>query len=262
MRVLLFLLFLSFSFPQDEAPDWLNFDDEEKPGASNDVVQTIAPQGWSNRETQLTEDERPLPSRSMLPSLDRWSGSPHILKQEIRKEFKQKNYAKSLELIEILVAHEPQQIEMLYKKAFALRQTGEFQESLEVYNEVINAKPKFRDAWYDRGGVLAKLGQFQDAVKSYDQAIVLNGNLTWLHYDRAVLLRKMQNWTEALQGFKKAVELSPKNSWAHLELGNMYFSINQYVHAMKYYQKALEINPKIPGAKKNLTFCVKFLEGK
>ena len=153
MKAALFLVCIGFLFAEDEIPDWLNFDaqknqpiGEEKIGNLNQIPS----QGWDRKETQVLEEEAPLSSRSLLPSLEPWSGSPHLLKQEIRLEFKAKNYPKVLELIEILLAHETGHGEMLYKKAFTLRQVGKFQESLGVYNQVIEAKPRFRDAWYDR----------------------------------------------------------------------------------------------------------------
>lgn len=262
MKAALLFLCLGVAFSQDDAPDWLIIDEKATETNHQESSEEPARFGWNQQETQLETDEVPLASRSILPSLEAWSNSPHLLKQEIRSVFKAKNYPKVIELIDILLAHEKGQAEVLYKKAFALRQLGKFEDSLRVYDEVLEVKPKFRDAWYDRGGVLARLGKLEDALQSYDQAIGLNGNLTWLHYDRAVLLKKMQKWTEALQGFKRSVELGPKNSWAQLELGNMYFSINQYVHAMKYYQAALELNPKLPDAQKNLKFCIRYLEGK
>lgn len=262
MKAVLLFLCLGAAFTQDQAPEWLVIDETAPETMEYENPEDYSKVGWAEQDNQLETDEAPLASRSMLPSLEPWSNSPHQLKKEIRSEFKAKKYTRVIELVDILLAHEKGQAEILYKKAFALRQVGNFTKSLEVYNKVLEVKPKFRDAWYDRGGVLARLGKLEDALQSYDQAIGLNGNLTWLHYDRAVLLKKMQKWTEALQGFKRSVELGPKNSWAQLELGNMYFSINQYVHAMKYYQAALELNPKLPDAQKNLKFCIRYLEGK
>jgi len=251
---LILVLGLKMSHARETPPDWLNFE----PSGSQAAIPSAPLETTDAAARGSLELEDDFPDRKdfaqRIKSLEPWNGSVHALKEDIREQFKAREYQQVLDRAHILLEIEPSNREVLYKKAYSLKKLGRTEASLHVYDQVVEIAPRFRDAWYDRGGVLVSLKRSEEALESFDRAVEINGRLTWLQYDRAVLLRKMQKWKEALQGFKKAVEISPRNSWALLELGNMYYSISKYVHAMKYYQKALEINSKLPVVEKNLAF--------
>lgn len=180
-------------------------------------------------------------------------------KEQVRSLLKAKKYADLLPLAESLICIEPENREMLYAHAYALRGLKEYEKAADSYDRLVGLYADFFDGWYERADVYRRLKATEESLSSYDQAVKLRPENSWAQYDRAVHLKNMRRWDEALEGFYEAIRLNPRNSWAYYEIGNIHFWRRQFVHALKYYQETKKLNPKAPSLDENIAICEKAL---
>jgi tetratricopeptide (TPR) repeat protein len=294
VNVFLFLTVSGFCF--DEPPSWLVVP-EKAPMAQTEQDSKTAPASMSNQglktvatpenasEGQKAASEKPevvdfelpaefLPDGEQEPVLavggkdDDCTEAREFLKdfnsrlaakEQVRALLKDKKYADILPLAESLICIEPENREMLYTHAYALRGLKEYEKAADSYDRLVGLYADFFDGWYERADVYRRLKATEESLASYDQAVKLKPENSWAQYDRAVHLKNMRRWDEALEGFHEAIRLNPRNSWAYYEIGNIHFWRRQFVHALKYYQETKKLNPKAPSLDENIAICEKAL---
>lgn len=250
---------------EEPLPQWLKVYQQTSPmefhdrsiSRSNEITVELHIESVASDQQSSSE-----PTLSLNDSIAKQFPSKLRLRDYIREQFKAGRYTQVLPYLKEIIRREPEHTEMLYKMAYSLRKTKNWQESLVFYDIVIDKKPDFKDVWYERALVLRELNRFQEALEGFERSLKFNPRASWVYYDQGILLKRMKRYQESIASFTKGLEFRPEHSWTYLELGNIFYSRGQYVHAMNYYRKTLDLNPTAPGVEQNLKICIRRLEGK
>lgn len=152
---------------------------------------------------------------------------------------------------------EVEELTILLKKAFSLRESGNYREAIKVFNKILEIDPRVTNALQSiaeiylinlsegqkaieamndfinanpgnvltaraynlKGIVLERMGYFQEAIKAYDEALNIDSeNIAFLN-NKAGLLLDMNDYMEALEISTKAFRLDENNKEAFRIMG-------------------------------------------
>lgn len=126
-----------------------------------------------------------------------------------------RDFARAIPLYDQAIAADPARAEPYYKRANALKDSGQLEPALASYNQAIERKPDYAYAFCNRAFVQQSLGRLEDALISYDRALAIDPNDVLVHNNRALLLQLLYRWDEALASYDRALALNPGYADAH-----------------------------------------------
>jgi tetratricopeptide (TPR) repeat protein len=104
----------------------------------------------------------------------------------------------------------PDDAELYYLRAYALRKTGYFTEAVDNSSRAILIDPN-PVRYANRGFALLALGRNEDALHDADNALAMNKSYTPAYGVKAIALLRMNNLTGAEQVIDTVMPFDPKN---------------------------------------------------
>jgi tetratricopeptide (TPR) repeat protein/ADP-heptose:LPS heptosyltransferase len=147
-----------------------------------------------------------------------------------------------------VLALQPDHDEALNNRAVVLRALRRHDEALSSYERVLMLRPGNADAAYNRGNLLRDLRRREDALASYDRALASRPDFVDAHYNRANLLRELQRPGEALASYDRALELKPDLVEALSNRGNALNDLRRYGEALSSFDRVLALKADHAGA--------------
>lgn len=136
-------------------------------------------------------------------------------------------------------------IEMLLRRAAALRQSGRIEEAIAAYEELLRAQPDLSDSWYNLAWLQRQARRYEQALASYGEALKRGvREPEAVHLNRAVILSDhLVRTDEAEIELEAALKLNPDYLPALLNLGNLHEDRGNRPAAKATYMRALDSAP-------------------
>lgn len=168
----------------------------------------------------------------------------------------------SIDLYDRALAVTPLFPEAYFNRGLALRAMGRCVDALASYEAAIALRPQWADAYFNKGNVLIDLmNEPEAALAAFDQAIKLQPGFAAANCNRGHALRALGRTDDALASYRRAAELAPGYADAYYNEGDLWQVQGRYAEAEEAYRKALAIDPTHDRALNNLGLS-KLLQGK
>jgi tetratricopeptide (TPR) repeat protein len=141
------------------------------------------------------------------------------------------------------------------KEALGECRNKNFEKGRDLLESLIADDPENYAACDALGKVLVIMKEPDGAIEKFKQAIEIRPDFAKAILNLAQTFYKMVNCPDARNYYQRIVEYEPKNADGHFGLGNVYRKQEKYKEAARCYNDALEINPKDAQAYINLGLC-------
>lgn len=158
--------------------------------------------------------------------------------------FDKGDYARTMELLEQVLAMDPEHALAHNKLGATLCHLGRFPEAEQEFRSAIKSKPSFADAYVNLGILLRGKGDFQAAETALRRATKLAPKNAGAQVALGGTLVDQGRPNDAKSCFEKALRLEPRNAGALYSLGGLASIGGRFEEAEKLYRGALETDPK------------------
>ncbi len=139
---------------------------------------------------------------------------------------------------------EPNDGEVHYDLAAALKQKGRLDKAISHYQRAAELEPDRRaDAYNSLGVALRQKGKLSEAVGYYRMALELSPRDARIYYNLGNALAEQREVNEAADCYYRAIELSPDYASAYNNLGILLENQGKSEQAIDLYRKGLEVRP-------------------
>lgn len=183
-----------------------------------------------------------------------------VNKEKCMDYFDKGEFEKAIVCFDLLLADDPDNIELIYAKASALLENEDFEKAIDYFGEVLKKDPAFIDAINDKVIALINLDKFDEAEKCINRALELDSNYFISWYIKANLFFDLEKYSEALRLYKKTVELAPNYVDAWYNYGSCLFNLDNYEEAIKIFDKTIELDSHYFDAWYLKGVCLELLE--
>lgn len=135
------------------------------------------------------------------------------------------DYANALKTVDRSIQMNPDDDNLLGKRADILGESGDVDGAIAQWGEFIKKNPDFFGGYYRRGFFEDNSGKTEEALADYDMAVMLSPQYAYAYLGRGDMLEKLGRHDEAVEAYQKVVELDtvPNNEscamYALLALG-------------------------------------------
>lgn len=138
----------------------------------------------------------------------------------------------------------PENGELRYRLAFALRAKGEDQAALEAYRQAVEAAPRHADAWNNLGNLLADLDRPEEAIKALAAALRLRPRDARTLCNLGAARLKAEDAAGAIRDFRSAIAAQPDHAPAHGNLGAALCRQGEAAEGIDAFRRALALDSK------------------
>ncbi len=139
-------------------------------------------------------------------------------------------------------------IPSLLQEAYALHQSGRFDEADALYRHILQEDPQHADALHLSGLIMQQRGDLQAAVNLIQQAISGNANIALYHSSLGSICMDCGQWSDAQQCYQRSLQLAPGNSEAQDRLGFALANLGEFEQAEFCFREAIRLNPEYADA--------------
>jgi tetratricopeptide (TPR) repeat protein len=140
---------------------------------------------------------------------------------------------------EILIAREPDYVNLRNDAALIYRELGRFEQALTHFSTVARLEPRSPAAQYNVGVTLEALGRDDEAVSRYQQAIHLDSSYAPAHHALANVWYRRRELDNAIGEYRAAVASDDTLAIAHCSLARALTETNRPAEAVAEYRAAL-----------------------
>ena len=141
-----------------------------------------------------------------------------------------------------ILTEDPDNSEVNYRIANALKDLGEFEAALLSYDRAIKVKPDYSAAYCNRAVLLGLMHRLPEALQSYDRAIAIDPNDVLARCNRGILLSGLGRKDEALASFNAAIAAQANYFPALFGRGALLQESKQWHAALETYDLAIACN--------------------
>src|SRR5882672_1867958 len=170
----------------------------------------------------------------------------------LTREVRRKMAAEDTIGCEVLIAREPNHVDLRNDAALLYIELGQPDRALVHFRAVTRLRPQSAVARYNAGVALEAAGRGADAAREYEAALGLDSAYSLAHNNLGNLRLAEGRVADARRHYQRAVETGPDNAEAHNNLGGVLVSIGEIDDAVRQLQIALRLRPVYPEAHFNL----------
>jgi Flp pilus assembly protein TadD len=123
---------------------------------------------------------------------------------------------------------------------------GLYEEALYEWETVSLNEPENLNALLYRGWALDELGRFDEAVNVYKKGVEIDSSNPGAYNNWAISLYKMSKSDQAIEKFRKLLEIRQDYAKGYNNLGYLLFEYHQYEEGIRMIEKAIRTDPKNP----------------
>ena len=161
------------------------------------------------------------------------------------KALDQEDYAKAAELLEKVVADEPDNHNARFNLAFAYAEIKQLRKAIEHYEIVVRQQPELASARVNLGLLLIEEKEFSRAVPHLAVLAAARPDDFDAQFFYARALSKAGRDEDAIGSYEQAFKLKPDSVDAGLELGQSLARLGRFDEAANYYRQAIELDPRM-----------------
>ena len=174
-----------------------------------------------------------------------------------RKDFvrflvKQKDYEQALDILEQMIANEPQDVQAQIQRALVYVEIQEPDRAVKELEGILQAHPSELRVRDYLGWLYEQIDDVERALDAYRTNIDLDTTFYDSRIHLGILLYRLTRYDEAVQHLTQAVGLKPDNSEPHLLLGLSYLQADEFEQATSAFEKGLEYHPNDENLRFNL----------
>jgi len=158
-----------------------------------------------------------------------------------------KDYEKTVALLQKAIKFSPEGLDYFYKLAFILYEKRNYRKSIEILNKAVQIYPIHYKSILLMGLNYMKIRQFEQAEKHVLECSRLNrqNHLNFLHL--GVIYSIQRKFKDAIEMFNKTLEFSSNETRAYLGLARIHTMLNDVEASNKYFKKVIETtqDPKL-----------------
>ena len=155
-----------------------------------------------------------------------------------------------------LLARRPDCAEIYNNLGLALQDEGRLDEAAGNYRHALLLNPALADAQNNLGTVLVTQGDRESAVSCFRAALSARDDYLPAYVNLGCALQQLERPEEALPLYRRAIALRPEALEARINLGTAYQDLMQPEQAIRVYREALAIDPASPTAHWNLALSL------
>ena len=159
------------------------------------------------------------------------------------KALDQEDYTRAAELLEKVVADEPDNHNARFNLAFAYTEIKRLRKAIEHYEIVVEQGPELTSARVNLISLLMQQEEFSRAVPHLEALAAARPDDFQAHFFYAHALVRVGQHEEAIEAYGRALTLDPDSAAANLELGQSLARFKRFAEAAKYYRRAIDLDP-------------------
>lgn len=171
---------------------------------------------------------------------------PAIILGQARKIYRQAlrttNLDEKIELLNKVIAEEPDNLDAYFHRALAKNDSGDFHSAIVDYSKILVEEPD-ADTYFNRGNARYNLEDFQGAKADYAKAFDLDKNFIDALYSLACAKYDLGEYAEAIKDFDVVLRVIPDLQIAYNYKASAYMALEDYKNALKAYTSAIVISP-------------------
>ena len=174
-----------------------------------------------------------------------WNSDPSKQKplQLIIEKLQRGETSEGIQLLRLLLAKNPDDVDLLYNLALALSGDGRIEEAEKHLRTVVDLAPSFINGLAALGTVLTRQQKNDEAEMFLASAVRLDPTNGWVLRNLAVVLMKQGRHDEAAARFREAVTLNLSDQGSWLGLGDSLRILGNRKNAEEAYRHAIALNP-------------------
>ena len=166
------------------------------------------------------------------------------------------NYARSLQLLQQLLEHNPDNADVLLNIGTCHRELKDFDSAVASFKTYTEKFPSHPDGWACLAESKYQLNEFSEGIELADRAIRLDARSLPAWTVRAKCQRSLRRFDDALASFTKAMEIAPQAADLRVHRGDTFDSHGSPELAAADYKAALALAPNDGETLKKATVCL------
>jgi tetratricopeptide (TPR) repeat protein len=158
----------------------------------------------------------------------------------------------SIELLNSIIAKEPENINLKKILAQAQLKNKNFKEAIKTYEEIIEISEtehieklhlEISNIYANWGLYLFSKNEIEPSFKCFTNALKYYDKNPDIYYNLGKINKKIKNFPEAITQYKNAIELDSQNALYYFKLSECYEEIDNIYEQKNFLAKSLEYNP-------------------
>ena len=183
----------------------------------------------------------PLPADSIAQIEEQFLDAYSFLRAGMANE-RTGNYPAAVRAYDRGLAVEPDNVELLNAKGFALFQQGESEEAVLSLEKALAVDPMHWKAHNNMALAAIDIGEFELAEAHYRESLAIEPQSA-IYNDLGFVLERQGLVEEATDAYRDALELDPESASAHYNLGAALARAGEFAEAESHLRTALESEP-------------------
>lgn len=151
-------------------------------------------------------------------------------------------FDKIFDCLKLILEHEPNNEEALYKICFWTDFTGRNEESIRLHLAIIDEYPYNELAWFNLAASYQGLKLYEKSIDAYKYALAINEKFDYAYRNMADAFIRLRKYRDAIEALEKVIELARPEDVIYEAIGHCYDRIKNYAQARFYYRKASHLN--------------------
>ena len=197
-------------------------------------------------DAYLAQDRQELAVELLEEAIDRFTGEDRInLLFELADVYDDyEEFDKIFDCLRMILTHEPNNEEALYKICFWTDFTGRNEESIRLHEQIIDEYPYNELAWFNLAAAFQGLKLFEKSIDAYKYALAINEKFDYAYRNMADAYIRLRKFKDAIEALEKVVELSRPEDVIYEAIAHCHDRLQNPAQARFYYRKASHLSPQ------------------
>lgn len=152
-------------------------------------------------------------------------------------------FDKVFDCLKIILTHEPNNEEALYKICFWTDFTGRNEESIRLHHSIIEDYPYNELAWFNMASAYQGLKLYEKAIDAYQYAVAIDEKFDYAYRNMGDAYIRLRKYKDAIETLEKVLELTRPEEVIYEAIGHCYYRLGKHAQARFNYRKASHMNP-------------------
>lgn len=173
-------------------------------------------------------------------SLDRW-----FLRMQVKALLVLNRRAAALDRVSVMLSSDPDDLYALGTRAHLLAARGDKAGAVEVIERVVAIQPQHAPGWFNLGFLREELGRLDEAEQAFRRAIALDDKFDRAWYGLALCLIRQRRFDDAVVALKRNTQLQPMSPFGWYQLARVHVDRQEPEEAAKIIRHLRKFEPKV-----------------
>ncbi len=189
------------------------------------------------------KDKKYAKSLELLLTLSKRVKRRQILFKDIAMcYYKMNKLEESLKAVQVSLSENPDNISSIYVEGLIYRELGEFTKSISSFTKLLSLDPDNRDALYQLGKIYHQKGRYREALESFDKVLEFRPRDNEVLKAKGISHDELDQYKEASEALMKSINVDDEVVFNDRGVALSRLGYNH--KAIDSYRRALASNPK------------------